>query len=158
MPLAQVVKYYAHGKEYYGYHYGDRFNFTNEIELYDLLRELRLDGIVYKSDVLEINLKTVREDYRRSLSYCKYKDQLITKYQIFNYLINRCSKTQSLLNALFLSTTELEVEVTLLRYEYEQLTNEIPEEEQCFYDYYCRCDKNICPHYRECDYSVKEVK
>lgn len=27
MPLAQVVKYYAHGKEYYGYHYGDRFNF-----------------------------------------------------------------------------------------------------------------------------------
>ena len=33
-----------------------------------------------------------------------------------------------------------------------------PEEEQCFYDYYCRCDKNICPHYRECDYSVKEVK
>lgn len=132
MPLAQVVKYYAHGKEYYGYHYGDRFNFTNEIELYDLLRELRLDGIVYKSDVLEINLKTVREDYRRSLSYCKYKDQLITKYQIFNYLINRCSKTQSLLNALFLSTTELEVEVTLLRYEYEQLTNEIPEEEQCF--------------------------
>lgn len=158
MPLAQVVKYYAHGKEYYGYHYGDRFNFTNEIELYDLLRELRIDGIVYKSDVLEINLKTVREDYRRSLSYCKYKDQLITKYQIFNYLINRCSKTQSLLNALFLSTTELEVEVTLLRYEYEQLTNEIPEEEQCFYDYYCRCDKNICPHYRECDYSVKELK
>lgn len=49
MPLAQVVKYYAHGKEYYG----DRFNFTNEIELYDLLRELRLDGIVYKSDVVK---------------------------------------------------------------------------------------------------------
>ena len=158
MPLAQVVKYYAHGKEYYGYHYGDRFNFTNEIELYDLLRELRLDGIGYKVDVLEIELKTVREDYRQSPLYCKYKDELITKYQIYNYLINRWNKTISLLDALFLDETQLEVEVTLLRCEYEQLTNEIPEEEQCFYDYYCRCDKNICPHYLECDYYVKEVK
>lgn len=121
MPLAQVVKYYAHGKEYYGYHYGDRFNFTNEIELYDLLRELRLDGIGYKVDVVEIDLKTIREDYRRSPSYCKYKDQLITKYQIYNYLINRCNKTKSLLDALFLDVKELEVEVTLLRCEYEQL-------------------------------------
>lgn len=64
MPLAQVVKYHDHGKVYYCYHYGDTFNFTNEI----------------------------------------------------------------------------------------------PEEEQCFYDYYCICTKDICPHYRECDYSVKEVK
>ena len=143
MPLAQVVKYYAHGKEYYGYHYGDRFNFTNEIELYDLLRELRLDGIVYKSDVLEINLKTVREDYRRSLSYCKYKDQLITKYQIYNYLINRCNKIKSLLDALFLNVTQLEVEVTLLRYEYEQLINEISDELQCFYYSHVLCTKKM---------------
>jgi hypothetical protein len=157
MPLAQVVKYYAHGKEYYGYHYGDRFNFTNEIELYDLLRELRLDGIVYKSDVLEINLKTVREDYRRSLSYCKYKDQLITKYQIYNYLINRCNKTKSLLDALFLNVTQLEVEVTLLRYEYEQLINEISDELQCFYYSHVLCTKK-CPDFRYCEYYVKEVK
>lgn len=153
MPLAQVVKYYAHGKEYYGYHYGDIFNFTNEIELYDLLRELRLDGIVYKSDVLEINLKTVREDYRRSPSYCKYKDQLITKYQIYNYLINRCNKTKSLLDALFLDVTELEVEVTLLRCEYEQLIDEL----KCFYYDDVLCTKK-CPDFRYCEYSVKEVK
>lgn len=153
MPLAQVVKYYAHGKEYYGYHYGDRFNFTNEIELYDLLRELRLDGIVYKSDVLEINLKTVREDYRRSPSYCKYKDQLITKYQIYNYLINRCNKTKSLLDALFLDVTELEVEVTLLRCEYEQLIDEL----KCFY-YDDVLYTKKCPDFRYCEYSVKEVK
>lgn len=158
MPLAQVVKYHNHGKVYYGYHYGDTFNFTNETNIQNLLKELTLDGIGYIDYVSEIDLKNARQEYRQSIGYSQYKDQLITKYQIFNYLINRCSKTQSLLNALFLSTTELEVEVTLLRYEYEQLTNEIPEEEQCFYDYYCRCDKNICPHYRECDYSVKEVK
>lgn len=153
MPLAQVVKYYAHGKEYYGYHYGDRFNFTNEIELYDLLRELRLDGIGYKVDVVEIDLKTVREDYRRSPPYCKYKDQLITKYQIYNYLINRCNKTKSLLNALFLDVTELEVEVTLLRCEYEQLIDEL----KCFYYDHVLCTKT-CPDFRYCEYSVKEVK
>lgn len=152
MPLAQVVKYYAHGKEYYGYHYGDRFNFTNEIELYDLLRELRLDGIGYKVDVLEIDLKTVREDYRQSPLYCKYKDELITKYQIFNNLINRADKTCSLLNALFLNTSDLEVEVSLLRIEYEQLIDEITNEEKCFYDYYYRCSEDICPSYNDCDY------
>ncbi len=153
MPLAQVVKYYDHGKEYYGYHYGDRFNFTNEIELYDLLRELRLDGIGYKVDVVEIDLKSVREDYRRSPSYCKYKDQLITKYQIYNYLINRCNKTKSLLDALFLDVTELEVEVTLLRCEYEQLIDEL----KCFYYDHVLCTKT-CPDFRYCEYSVKEVK
>lgn len=153
MPLAQVVKYYDQGKEYYGYHYGDRFNFTNEIELYDLLRELRLDGIGYKVDVVEIDLKTIREDYRRSPSYCKYKDQLITKYQIYNYLINRCNKTKSLLDALFLDVKELEVEVTLLRCEYEQLIDEL----KCFYYDHVLCTKT-CPDFRYCEYSVKEVK
>ena len=152
MPLAQVVKYRTHGKEYYGFHYGGRFNFTNETELHGLLRELRLAGIGYTSYVLEIDLKNVREEYTHSIGYSKYKDELITKYQIFNNLINGADKTSSLLNALFLSTSELEVEVSLLRNEYEQLINEIAVEEKCFYDYYCRCAEVVCPSCNECDY------
>lgn len=152
MPLAQVVKYHDHGKEYYGYHYGDRFNFTDETILKYLLRELRLDGISYMSNVVEIDLKNAREEYRQSIGYSKYKDELITKYQIFNNLINRADKTCSLLNALFLNTSDLEVEVSLLRIEYEQLIDEIPDEEKCFYDYYYRCSEDICPSYNDCDY------
>lgn len=158
MPLAQVVKYHDHGKVYYGYHYGDRFNFTNETILQDLLRELTLYGIGYLDYVIEIDIKNARQEFRESVGYSKYKDELITKYQIYNWLIDRCNKTQSLLDSLFLSITELEVEVTLLRLDYEQLTNIIPEEEQCFYNYYNRCDKDMCSYYKECDYSVKEVK
>lgn len=51
-----------------------------------------------------------------------------------------------------LNTSDLEVEVSLLRIEYEQLIDEIPDEEKCFYDYYYRCSEDICPSYNDCDY------
>lgn len=73
-------------------------------------------------------------------------------------MIYGTDKTKSLLDTLFLSVPELEVEVTLIRCEYEQIINAIPEEEQCVFDYYDRCLEIICPHYETCDYAVKEVK
>lgn len=57
----------------------------------------------------------------------------------------------------FLNVTQLEVEVTLLRYEYEQLINEISDELQCFYYDHVLCTKE-CPDFGYCTQSVKEVK
>lgn len=69
MPLAQVVKYHNNGKVYYGYHYGDTFNFTNETNIQNLLKELTLDGIGYIDYVSEIDLKNARQEYREC-NYC----------------------------------------------------------------------------------------